>query len=68
MLRLITGGGRRAAQHMGECRLELARLSKLCHGGPHQTVSRSQAEAVGFFWVAIMRWLGGRSPLSCNKP
>lgn len=35
-------------KHMGERRLELARLSKLCRGGPHQAVSRSQAEAAVF--------------------
>lgn len=60
---LIAGGGRCAAKHMGECRLELTRLSKLRRGGPHQAVSRSQAEAA-VFRVAITVWLGGRSTLS----
>lgn len=48
------GGGRR---------LELARLSKLCGGGPHQAVSHSQADAA-VYRVAITVWLGGRGTLS----
>lgn len=67
-LGLITGGGWHAAKLYGEGdgggrRLELARLSKLCGGGPHQAVSRSQADAV-VYRVAITVWLGGRGTLS----
>lgn len=64
MLRqLIAGGGRRAAEHMGERRLELARLSKLCRGGPHQAISHSQAEVV-VFGLQLRLWLEGRGALS----
>lgn len=56
------GGGRWGGQHMGECRLELAWLSKLCHGSPHQTVSRSQAEAVVF---GLQLWGGWEAEARC---
>lgn len=54
-------------KHMGERRLELAWLSKLCRGGPHQAVSRSQVEAA-VFWVAITVGAGRQRHAVCNKP
>lgn len=62
-LQLIAVMGHCTAEHMGERRLELARLSKLCRGGPHQAVSRSKAEAV-VFGSQLRVWLEGRGALS----
>lgn len=63
---LITGGGHRAAKHMGEHRLELARLSKLCRGVPIKPYLAAKRRL--FFGLQLRLWLWGRgapSLISC---